>query len=179
VERLNQVDANLLGVVLNDVPDLEGSYYYGPGYYERGDGRATRWWNRWVEKMVAAVPRSGAKGTASGVARASGTTAGLPGLGGLPGARREGRRGASMSGRGTFLDSARPNDQIVVTVANSDIQEFARGWKILVEDGDKIRSGQAIASWRDRREIVAERSGRVRRVGRRTMIVPDRRDEYG
>jgi DNA-directed RNA polymerase subunit beta' len=47
----------------------------------------------------------------------------------------------------------------------------------LVEEGDEIKAGAPIASWRDQKEIVAEKDGRVLCKGRYVTIVHERREE--
>jgi hypothetical protein len=177
VEQLQQVEANLLGVVLNDVSKPEGSYYYGRGYYDRGDGRRTRSRKRSAKTVRATVPQSGRKRTAGSGARGSDITTGPPRLGALTQSRRRLRRETRTAELGGVVHNAGSRDRRSVTLVDSEIQQFARGWEILVEDGDRIRSGQPVAAWRDERKIVAAKSGWVRRKGRRVRIVHERPED--
>jgi DNA-directed RNA polymerase subunit beta' len=64
---------------------------------------------------------------------------------------------------------------------DSEIQaleyEIKRGWKILVETEDIVKEGAPLASWRDEKEIVAEKGGRVLREDRKLTVVHEQREE--
>jgi len=116
-----------------------------------------------------------------GVVAGGDITVGLPRVEELFEARKRPKGEASISEIGGIVHIVRSNGQRSVVVVDSEIERFEheikRGWRILVEDGDEIKAGGLIASWRDERHIVAEKGGRVLCEGRCITIVHERRDE--
>jgi DNA-directed RNA polymerase subunit beta' len=116
-----------------------------------------------------------------GVAHGGDITAGLPRVEEMLEARKKPKGEAPISEIGGVVHIVRSDDQRLVLVVDSEIVKFEheikRGWKILVEDGDEIKQGDPIASWHDKKQIVAERRGRVVREDHHITIVHERRDE--
>jgi len=116
-----------------------------------------------------------------GVAHGGDITTGLPRVEEMFEARKKPKGEAPISEIGGVVHVVRSNDERHVTVVDSDVEKFEheikRGWKMLVEDGDEIKKGDALASWHDEKEIVAEKSGRVVREDRKITIVHEERDE--
>ncbi|MFQ6100794.1 MAG: DNA-directed RNA polymerase subunit beta' [Anaerolineae bacterium] len=116
-----------------------------------------------------------------GVAAGGDITVGLPRVEELFEARKKPKGEAPISEIGGVVHIVRSNGRRSVVVVDSEIEKFEyeikRGWKILVKDGDEIKAGVPIASWRDERQITAERGGRVHREDRHITIVHERRDE--
>jgi DNA-directed RNA polymerase subunit beta' len=116
-----------------------------------------------------------------GVAHGGDITAGLPRVEEMFEARKKPKGEAPMSEVGGVVHIVRSDDQRRVIVVDSEIEKFEheikRGWKILVEDGDEVKRGDPIASWRGEKEIVAEKSGHVVCEDRHIIIVHERRDE--
>jgi len=116
-----------------------------------------------------------------GVVAGGDITVGLPRVEELFEARKKPKGEASMSEIGGVVHIVRVNDQRRVVVADSEIErleyEIKKGWKILVEDGDEVKASTALASWRDEKYIVAEKSGRVVLDDRHITIVHERREE--
>jgi DNA-directed RNA polymerase subunit beta' len=75
----------------------------------------------------------------------------------------------------------RADDERHVLIVDSGIERFKhevkRGWKILVEDGDAVKAGDPLATWREEKEIVAEKSGRVSVEDRQITLIHERRVE--
>jgi DNA-directed RNA polymerase subunit beta' len=116
-----------------------------------------------------------------GVAHGSDITAGLPRVEEMFEARKKPKGEAPIAEIGGVVHIVRSDDQRSVLIVDSEIERFEheikRGWKILVEDGDKIKEGDPIASWHDDKQVVAEKSGRVVCEDRRVIIVHEKRDE--
>ena len=117
-----------------------------------------------------------------GVAHGGDITVGLPRVEELFEARKTPKGEASISEIGGSVHIARVNDQRSVIVMDSEIERFEHeikrgGWRILVEDGDEVKAGDPIASWRDEKQIVVEKGGRVNLDDRLVTIVHERRDE--
>jgi len=116
-----------------------------------------------------------------GVAEGTDITFGLPRVEELFEARKKPKGEASMSEIGGTVHIVRSEGQRSVIVADSEIERFEyeikRGWKILVEDGDEIKAGDPIASWRDQKNIEAEKSGRVLQEDRLVTVIHEKRDE--
>ena len=116
-----------------------------------------------------------------GVAHGGDITVGLPRVEELFEARKKPRGEAPISEIGGVVHIVRLDGQRSIKVVDSEIERFEhdikRGWKILVEDGDEVKAGAPIASWRDDKRIVAEKGGRVLHEDRHITIVHERRDE--
>jgi DNA-directed RNA polymerase subunit beta' len=117
-----------------------------------------------------------------GVAHGGDITVGLPRVEELFEARKKPKGEAPISEIGGSVHIARVNDQRSVVVVDSEIERYEHdikrgGWRILVEDGDEVKAGEPIASWRDEKQIVAEKGGRVSIDDRQVTIVHERRDE--
>jgi DNA-directed RNA polymerase subunit beta' len=115
------------------------------------------------------------------VAHGGDITVGLPRVEELFEARKKPKGEAAISEIGGVVHLVRVNNQRSVVVVDSDIERFEhdikRGWKILVEDGDEVKAGDPLASWRDDKIIEAEKGGRVFRDDRQITVVHERRDE--
>jgi DNA-directed RNA polymerase subunit beta' len=116
-----------------------------------------------------------------GVAVGGDITVGLPRVEELFEARKKPKGEAPISDIGGVVHIVRSNGQRRVIVVDSEIERFKheikRGWKILVEHGDEVKASEPIASWRDEKQIVVEKGGRVIRKDRHVTIVRERRDE--
>jgi DNA-directed RNA polymerase subunit beta' len=117
-----------------------------------------------------------------GVVAGGDITVGLPRVEELFEARKKPKGEASLSEIGGVVHIVRVNDQRRVIVADSEIErleyEIKKGWKILVEDDDEVKAGTPLASWRDEKHIVAEKSGRVvLSDDRHVTVVHERREE--
>jgi DNA-directed RNA polymerase subunit beta' len=116
-----------------------------------------------------------------GVAHGGDITQGLPRVEELFEARKKPKGEAPISEIGGVVHIVRSGDERRVVVVDSEIQRFEhdikRGWKILVEDGDDVKTGDPIASWRDEKEITAEKSGRIHVEDSHIVLVHERRDE--
>nr|HID13409.1 DNA-directed RNA polymerase subunit beta' [Anaerolineae bacterium] len=116
-----------------------------------------------------------------GVAAGGDITVGLPRVEELFEARKKPKGEAPISEIGGVVHIARSNGQRRVIVVDSEIERFEyeikRGWKILIEDGDEVKAGAPLASWRGEKHIVAEKGGRILREGRHITLVHERREE--
>jgi DNA-directed RNA polymerase subunit beta' len=116
-----------------------------------------------------------------GVAHGVDITAGLPRVEEVLEARKKPKGEAAISEIGGVVHVVRSGNERQVVVLDSATEnsehEIKRGWKILVEDGDEVKKGTPIASWRGEKEIVAEKGGRVSCEDRHITIVHERRDE--
>ncbi len=116
-----------------------------------------------------------------GVAHGDDITAGLPRVEEMFEARKKPKGEAPLSEIGGVVHIVRSDDERRVIVVDSAVEKFKhevkRGWKVLVEDGAEVRAGTPLASWRDEKEMVAEKSGRVSVDDRHIVIVHERRDE--
>jgi DNA-directed RNA polymerase subunit beta' len=116
-----------------------------------------------------------------GVAHAGDITAGLPRVEEVFEARKSPKGEAPMSEIGGVVHIVKSDDERRVLVVDSGIERFEheikRGWKILVEDGDEVKAGDPLATWREEKEIVAEKSGRVSVEGRTVILIHERRVE--
>ncbi|MBN1976795.1 MAG: DNA-directed RNA polymerase subunit beta' [Anaerolineae bacterium] len=116
-----------------------------------------------------------------GVAHAGDITAGLPRVEEMFEARKKPKGEAPMSEIGGVVHIVKSDDERRVLVVDSEIERFdyeiKRGWKVLVEDGDEVKIGDPLANWRDEKEIVAEKSGRVVVEERTLTLIHERRDE--
>jgi len=116
-----------------------------------------------------------------GVAVGGDITVGLPRVEELFEARKKPKGEAPISEIGGVVHIVRTKDQRSVLVVDSEIEKFEheikKGWKILVEDGDEVNAGDPIASWRDEKNIEAEKGGRVSRDDRSITVVHERIDE--
>jgi DNA-directed RNA polymerase subunit beta' len=116
-----------------------------------------------------------------GVAAGGDITVGLPRVEELFEARKKPKGEAPISEIGGVVHIVRADGRRTIVVVDSEIERFEheikRGWKILVEDGDEVKAGDPIASWRDEKQIVAERAGRVVLDDRLVTIIHERRDE--
>ena len=117
-----------------------------------------------------------------GVAAGGDITVGLPRVEELFEARKKPKGEAPISEIGGVVHIVRtPSGQRKIIVVDSEIErleyEIKRGWKILVEEENEVQAGDPIASWRDEKFIVAEKSGRVVRDDRSIIIIHERRDE--
>jgi len=116
-----------------------------------------------------------------GVAEGSDITVGLPRVEELFEARKKPRGEAPLSEIGGVVHIVRANGRRNVVVVDSEIitfeHEIKRGWKVLVEDEQQVKAGEAIASWRDEKFITADQDGRVVRDEGMITIVHERRDE--
>jgi len=116
-----------------------------------------------------------------GVAHAGDITAGLPRVEEMFEGRKKPKGEAPMAEIGGVVHVVKTDDQRRVLVVDSETERFnyeiKRGWKILVEDGDEVRAGDPLATWRDEKEIVVEKRGRVAVEGRNITLIHERRDE--
>jgi DNA-directed RNA polymerase subunit beta' len=116
-----------------------------------------------------------------GVAHAGDITAGLPRVEEVFEARKKPKGEAPMSEIGGVVHIVKSDDERRVLVVDSGIEkyehEIKRGWKILVEDGDEVKAGAPLATWRDSKEIVAEKSGRISIEDRKVTLIHERRVE--
>ena len=116
-----------------------------------------------------------------GVAAGGDITVGLPRVEELFEARKKPRGEAPISEIGGVVHIVRVGDQRSVVVVDSKIErmeyDIKRGWKILVVEGDEVQEGDPIASWRDEKVIVAEKSGRIHREDRHIVVIHEDRDE--
>jgi DNA-directed RNA polymerase subunit beta' len=96
-------------------------------------------------------------------------------------ARKKPKGEAPMSEIGGVVHIVKTDDERRVLVVDSEIERFdyeiKRGWKVMVEDGDEVKVGDPIATWRDEKEIVAEKSGRISIEERDVTLIHERRDE--
>jgi len=115
-----------------------------------------------------------------GVASGGDITHGLPRVEELFEARKSPKGEALMSDIDGMVEIRREEGIRCIKVVNSEVfrdeYDIKRGWKILVEDGDEIANGVAIAS-RGEMEQVAKKSGRVWRGDRHITVVYERREE--
>jgi DNA-directed RNA polymerase subunit beta' len=90
-------------------------------------------------------------------------------------ARKKPKGEAPMSEFGGVVHIVKTDDERRVLVVDSGIERFEheikRGWKILVEDGDEVKKGDPLATWRDSIEIAAEKSGRVSIEDRKLALI--------
>jgi DNA-directed RNA polymerase subunit beta' len=116
-----------------------------------------------------------------GVAHAGDITAGLPRVEEVFEARKKPKGEAPMSEIGGVVHIVKSDDERHVLIVDSGIERFEheikRGWKILVEDGDEVKMGDPLATWREEKEIVAEKSGRVSVEDRQITLIHERRVE--
>jgi len=117
-----------------------------------------------------------------GVAVGGDITVGLPRIEELFEARKKPKGEAPITEIGGVVHIIKSKDQRSVLVVDTEIEKFEYeikrgGWKILVGDGDEVKAGAPLASWRDEKEIVAEEGGRVILKDRHITIVHERRDE--
>jgi DNA-directed RNA polymerase subunit beta' len=116
-----------------------------------------------------------------GVAHAGDITAGLPRVEEVFEARKKPKGEAPMSEIGGVVHVVRSDDERRVLVVDSGIERFEheikRGWKILVQDEDEVKAGDPLATWREEKEIVAEKSGRVSVKDRTVTLTHERRVE--
>jgi DNA-directed RNA polymerase subunit beta' len=116
-----------------------------------------------------------------GVAHAGDITAGLPRVEEMFEARKKPKGEAPMSEIGGVVHIVKTDDERRVPVVDREIARFdyaiKRGWKVMVEDGDEVKVGDPIATWRDEKEIVAEKSGRISIEERDVTLIHERRDE--
>jgi DNA-directed RNA polymerase subunit beta' len=116
-----------------------------------------------------------------GVAHAGDITAGLPRVEEVFEARKKPKGEAPMSEIGGVVHVVRADDERHVLIVDSGIERFEheikRGWKILVEDGDEVKAGDPLATWREEKQIVAEKSGRVSVEDRQITLIHERRVE--
>jgi DNA-directed RNA polymerase subunit beta' len=116
-----------------------------------------------------------------GVAHAGDITAGLPRVVEVFEARKKPKGEAPMAEIGGVVHILRSGDERHVMIVDSRIERFKheikRGWKILVEDGEEVKAGDPLAGWREQKEIVAEKSGRVSVKGRKVTLLHERRVE--
>jgi DNA-directed RNA polymerase subunit beta' len=116
-----------------------------------------------------------------GVAHAGDITAGLPRVEEVFEARKKPKGEAPMSEIGGVVHIVKSGDERRVLVVDSGIEkyehEIKRGWKILVEDGDEVKAGAPLATWREEKEITAKKSGRVSIEDRTVTLIHERRVE--
>jgi DNA-directed RNA polymerase subunit beta' len=116
-----------------------------------------------------------------GVAHAGDITAGLPRVEEMFEARKKPKGEAPMAEIGGVVHIVKTDDERRVLVVDSEIERFdyevKRGWKAMVEDGDEVKAGDPLATWRDEKEIVAEKSGRISIEERGITLIHERRDE--
>ena len=116
-----------------------------------------------------------------GVASGVDITVGLPRVEELFEARKMPKGEAPIAEIGGVVHIARAKGQRLITVVDSEIEELEyeikRGWKILVETEDVVKPGTPLASWRDEKEIVAEKGGRVLREGVKITVMHEEREE--
>jgi DNA-directed RNA polymerase subunit beta' len=116
-----------------------------------------------------------------GVAHGGDITAGLPRVEEMFEARKKPKGEAPISEIGGVVHVVKSDDERRVLVVDSEIErldyEIKRGWKMLVEDGDEVKAGNPIATWRDEKEIKAKKSGRVVVDDRHVTLIHERRDE--
>jgi DNA-directed RNA polymerase subunit beta' len=116
-----------------------------------------------------------------GVASGGDITVGLPRVEELFEARKKPKGEAPISELGGVVHIVRVDGQRKIVIVDSEVERFEheikRGWKILVEDGDEVRAGDPLASWRDEKTIDAEKPGRVVIDDRLVTVVHERRDE--
>jgi DNA-directed RNA polymerase subunit beta' len=116
-----------------------------------------------------------------GVAHAGDITAGLPRVQEVFEARKQPKGEAPMAEIGGVVHIVKSDDERRVLVVDSGIERFKheikRGWKILVEDGDEVKVGDPLATWREEKEIAAEKSGRVSVKGRKVTLIHERKVE--
>ena len=116
-----------------------------------------------------------------GVAAGGDITVGLPRVEELFEARKKPKGEAPISEIGGVVHIVKSGSQKTVRVVDSEIEKFEHeieeGWKILVKSDDKIKAGDPIASWRGKKDIIAEKGGRVLREDRLITIVHEIIDE--
>ncbi|MBU0703455.1 MAG: DNA-directed RNA polymerase subunit beta' [Chloroflexi bacterium] len=116
-----------------------------------------------------------------GIAVGGDITVGLPRVEELFEARKKPKGEAPISEIGGVVHIVRYDEQRSVFVVDSEMEKFEyeikKGWKILVEDEDEVKPGDPIASWRDEKQIEAEKGGRVSRDGRNITVIHERVDE--
>jgi DNA-directed RNA polymerase subunit beta' len=116
-----------------------------------------------------------------GVAAGGDITVGLPRVEELFEARKKPKGEAPLAELGGVVHIIRSEEKRRIHIVDSETQrlkyEVKRGWKTLVEDGDQVNRGQALASWHDQKEIKAEKGGSVTVKGRKITITHERRDE--
>jgi DNA-directed RNA polymerase subunit beta' len=116
------------------------------------------------------------------VASGGDITVGLPRVEELFEARKKPKGEAPISEIGGVVHIVRVDSQRKIVIVDSEIERYEYqikrgGWKILVEDGDEVRAGDPLASWRDEKTIDAEKPGRVVVDDRLITVVHERRDE--
>jgi len=117
-----------------------------------------------------------------GVAVGGDITVGLPRVEELFEARKKPKGEVPISEIGGVVHIVKSDGQRSVIVVDSEIEKFEYeikrgGWKILVQEGDEVKAGDSLASWRDEKHVVAEEGGRVIVEDRLITIVHERRDE--
>ncbi len=116
-----------------------------------------------------------------GVAVGGDITVGLPRVEELFEARKKPKGEAPIAEIGGVVHIDRANNQRTIIISDSEIEKFEhevkRGWKTLVDDGQKVEQGDPIASWRDEKFVEAEKSGRIVLDDRTITIVHEKRDE--
>ncbi|RLC67603.1 MAG: DNA-directed RNA polymerase subunit beta' [Chloroflexi bacterium] len=117
-----------------------------------------------------------------GVAHGGDITVGLPRVQELLEARKSPKGEAPISEIGGVVHITRSNGQRSIIVTDSQIERFEHeikrgGWKILVEDGDEVKAGDPLATWREEKFVVAEKAGRVHIEDRTVAILHEEREE--
>ncbi|MBC7251366.1 MAG: DNA-directed RNA polymerase subunit beta' [Anaerolineae bacterium] len=115
-----------------------------------------------------------------GVAGTADITHGLPRVEELFEARKHPKGEAIISDIDGIVEIRKEGGVRLLKVIDSQVlrdeYDIKHGWKILVEDGDEIVDGTAIASRGDK-TIVAQRGGRILREDRHITVIYERRDE--
>jgi len=116
-----------------------------------------------------------------GVAAGGDITVGLPRAEELFEARKKPKGEAPISKIGGVVHLHKTSGRRYVVVVDTKVEKFEheikKGWKILVEDEDKIEINEPIATWREEKFIEAEANGRIVRDGRHITIVHEDRTE--
>jgi len=115
-----------------------------------------------------------------GVAGTADITHGLPRVEELFEARKHPKGESIISDIDGIVEIRKVEGVRLVKVVDSQVlrdeYDIKIGWKILVENGDEIADGTAIAS-RGKKTIVAPRGGRILREDRHITVLYERRDE--
>ncbi|NLF02576.1 MAG: DNA-directed RNA polymerase subunit beta' [Anaerolineales bacterium] len=116
-----------------------------------------------------------------GVASEVDITVGLPRVEELFEARKKPKGEAPLSEIGGVVHIVRAEDQRWINIVDSQIErleyELKRGWRVMVVDGEEVKKGTQLATWRDEKFIEADKNGRVVLEEDKIVIIREERDE--
>ncbi|HDQ70482.1 MAG TPA: DNA-directed RNA polymerase subunit beta' [Chloroflexi bacterium] len=116
-----------------------------------------------------------------GVAAGGDITVGLPRVEELFEARKKPKGETPIAEIGGMVHIERSSGERKVIISDTEIERFEheikRGWKVLVDDEQKVEQGDPILSWRDEKFVEAKKSGRIVLDDRTITIAHEKRDE--